>query len=163
MTKAVQKYDEGSVFAVPVGYDIFALGIITRRKPRSPICFGYFFGPPHRGQPTMADVPALSPETAVHRCRFGHLGLRDGDWPVIGRLLPWNRDQWPFPLFYTQGGPGEPTFVVKYHDDNPAKSEAVYRAKAPPEGAIRNSLSGDKAVEIVLRKIFGIPKPDKIH
>ena len=158
--KAKQKFGESTVFGVPLGNGLYAIGLIARNKPRNPIMFGYFFGPPRKGLPTMSELPTLRAADAVDKCRFGYLGLRDGDWPVIGQLVPWNRDDWPMPPFVT-GYDNGPKQLTRYSEDNPNKTVSVEQITTAPPGAIEDSLSGSGAVEIGLRMMFNLPQKNQ--
>lgn len=158
MVKPVQRYPEGTIFAVPLGHDLFAVGLVSRRKGRSPICFGYFFGPPHVGLPRVEDLPKLKPDNAIYKFRFGHLGLATGRWPVIGTIVPWNRGEWPLPQFYLHEPLKGRTWIVRYSEDNPAEFISQSDVDEVPDGAIEGGLDGAGAVEVGLRQILGLSK-----
>ena len=79
------RYQEGDWFAVPLGCGGYAVGIIARRG-RAASCSGSFFGPRHRDIPSLTQLEALRPDGAILVGKFGHLGLKDGTWPILGRL-----------------------------------------------------------------------------
>jgi len=152
--KAKQQYRESTLFGVPLGANSYAIGLIARRKPRSPIIFGYFFSPVGSGIPERFDMSSLSAETAILKCRFGDLGLLRGEWPVISQLLPWERSDWPMPKFYREEPLSGRLYAVTYDDSNPARTISDQAVDALPPGAINDSLFGYKAVEITLRLIL---------
>ena len=58
---------------------------------------GYFFGPI---LPSLPTTPIeLRAGDAGYVTLFGHLGLLDGTWAVIGPLPRFDREQWPVPAF----------------------------------------------------------------
>lgn len=160
--KAAQKYPESTVFAVPLEGGGYALGLVARRAPRGRILFGYFFGPRLSSVPKLNEVPHLNQFHAIDKCQFGDLGLFEGSWPVIGQLKPWNREDWPMPLFYRDEyaylPPPDPSmtrlFLIKRSDDDPAKVEWERRVPALPPNCIGDYLDGAGAVQIGLRMLL---------
>lgn len=160
--KAAQRYPESTIFAVPLGDGTYALGLVARRAPRGRILFGYFFGPKLKDIPKLSELPRLSTDMAIDKCQFGDLGLFDGSWPVIGQLRPWNREDWPLPLFYRDEykylPPPDPDakriFLIKYSDDDPAKLLWERRVPEIPPDALSDGLSGSGFVESYLRDVL---------
>ena len=144
---------EGDVFAVPLREGGYAVGVVAR-KDTGGILFGYFFGPRRESVPTLEDVQGLSPNEAVLVEIFGHLGLRDRTWPILGAMKPWNREAWPIPEFCrTQSLTGR-TWRVTYGDDlaTPVREE---RCTAEVASTLRpDRLAGAGAVEIGLTKLL---------
>ena len=89
------KFGPGDWFAVPLPDGTWAVGRIARRG--GPILFGYFFGPRRRQVPTLTEVASLRPEDAAYVTRFGYLGLREGEWPILG-AEDFDRSAWPMPM-----------------------------------------------------------------
>jgi len=58
------------------------LGLVARCK--SPTIIGYFFGPRFAEPPTMADTVGLRREDSLIGADVGDLGLRTGEWHVVG-------------------------------------------------------------------------------
>ncbi len=114
--KAIKRrpcYGEGDWFAIPLRDDMgYATGLIARGK-KGKILFGYFFGPARGAVPTIEQVMDYRPDDAVLLAMFGDLGLYEGEWPIIGRIEPWDRAAWPLPAF------------VRVDSINPAHSEMV--------------------------------------
>src|ERR1700729_2790067 len=92
------KYREGDWFAVPLLDGGFGVGVIARANPKAAL-LGYFFGPVRSAVPTLNDVADLKPADAVLIRKFGHLGIVQGRWPLIGRIDGWDRREWPTPVF----------------------------------------------------------------
>jgi hypothetical protein len=63
------------------------------------VLFGYFFGPRYAEVPKLSDLPTFTPKDAILLCRFGDLGLINGEWPVLGQLTNWSRTTWTMPPF----------------------------------------------------------------
>ncbi len=82
--------------------------------------FGYFFGPRFRDVPTLKDAASLRPTDAIQRLQFGDLDLLNGDWPVLGSLSGWDRQQWPMPNFaHRDALSGRP--YIRTFDENSMK------------------------------------------
>ena len=90
------RYQEGDWFAVPLVSNGFALGVVARSKHprRRSIALGYFFGPELQEIPTLTIAQTLAPGDAILVCRFANDVIRDGAWPIIGRLSSWDRAAW---------------------------------------------------------------------
>ena len=141
-------YAEGSVFAVPLRDEGYARGVVARSDPKGEILFGYFFGP-RILQISEASVNELQPSDAIVRLRFGALGLRNGEWPVLGLIPDWNRLSWPISDFVRRDPMGRRrTRLVRYLDD-PSQAVAEYAVEDDPR-LPADSLSGYGAVEIKL-------------
>lgn len=150
-------YHEGDWFVLPLRREgRFAIGRIARSSSRGKILFGYFFGPARPEMPTLADAQQLSHAEVVMKCRFGDLGLINGEWKVLGQMGDWEREFWPMPPFVRVDHLNEERAVlVTYSDVDPAK--VVSETSCDPKLASkypRDALAGYGAVEIRLTKIL---------
>jgi hypothetical protein len=82
------------------------------------------------------------------------LYLRDGNWPIIGRLQNWVRDEWPLPVFY-RDDLLRGTVLVQY-DDNLEEIEEVPYTGGDVKLVDKQRFSGSEAVKIRPRQFFGI-------
>ncbi len=114
------KYREGDWFAVPLQDAGFAVGLIARANPGG-VLLGYFFGPRRSGVPALGEVTGLRPGDAVLVRKFGHLGIAQGKWPLLGRADDWDRREWPTPAFVRYEELTGRSFRVIYDDDDPNK------------------------------------------
>ena len=117
---------EGDCFCIPVPDGARAVGVIARlQRPSNPrSILAYFFGPygDHDVAPSKVEMPTnLSAADAILVRRVGYSSLRDGFWPVIGRLEPWSREAWPMPQFVRTDPETGRTYKVTYADDDPGK------------------------------------------
>ena len=71
--------------------------------------------------PTLDDVRDLRSGEAVLVGKFGHLGLTQGTWPILGRLADWDRSTWPTPVFVRYEELTGRSFKVIYDEDDPAR------------------------------------------
>jgi hypothetical protein len=93
---------------------------------------------------------------AVLVAKFGHLGLKGGTWPVIGRLDEWDRGDWPTPVFVRFEELTGRTYRVFYDDANPNR----VLGEEPTERSDLERLPGDGlygagAVERKLTTLLG--------
>ena len=146
------KYQEGDWFAVPLGAGGYAVGIIARGS-RGGVLFGYFFGPRHSDIPSLAEVEELRPHDAILVGTFGHLGLKHGTWPMLGRLEQWDRSAWPMPPLLRYEELTGRSFRAFYDDTDPNRllREERIPAEAAEQGP-KEGLMGDAFVELVLTK-----------
>ena len=144
---------EGDLFAVPLCEGGYAVGVVAR-KGQGGVLLGYFFGPRRQKVPTLDEIQGLAPKDAILVEQFGHLGLRDRTWPILGAMKPWNRDAWPIPdLCRTESLTGR-TWRVTYGEDlaTPLRKERCTAEVAAT--LLPDSLAGAGAVEIGLTKLL---------
>lgn len=147
------KYAEGDWFAVPLRDHGFALGLVARANPAG-VLVGYFFGPRHESVPDLDAAARLHPLDAVLVTKFGHLGLRSGKWPILGRQ-DWRRSDWPMPHFGRYEELTGRSWEVVYDDNDPNKlvTETLIaddvRVRLPDDGG-----AGAGWVEIRLTKLL---------
>ncbi|WP_198152979.1 Imm26 family immunity protein [Pseudofrankia sp. DC12] len=140
-------YREGDWFAVPLREGGYAIGIVARAN-RDGVLLGYFFGPRRDAVPTLADVQGLLPGDAALVGKFGHLGLKQGKWLVLGRLDGWHRDLWPMPALVRYEELSGRSFKVFYDDDDPnrlIREEEILPGAAeqgPKDGLMGGNWSG---------------------
>ena len=87
----------------------------------------------------LSDVELLRPENAIHVQRFGHLGLQQGTWPLLGRLAGWDRSASPMPTFVRYEELSGRSFRVTYDSDDPNRlvreiEGRAWATRARPEG-----------------------------
>jgi|MudIll2142460700_1097286.scaffolds.fasta_scaffold390567_1 hypothetical protein len=142
---------EGSVFLVPLSNGQYAIGVLVRANGEGG-AYGLFFGPPTDG-PQHLDVQALTPETALLRCKFGDFGLVRGRWRVIGRIDRWEQTRWPLPLF--SRGHDDPSlrFVSEYNDALQLRSEKILQA-ADAQNLPEDAQFGSGVVETKLSRLL---------
>lgn len=91
------KYSEGDVFAIPLADEFgggYAVGVLTRSNSKYSIGQAFFFGPRRTEIPALEDVLPFERSQAVLRRDIGCDAIRRGDWPIIGRIEPWIREDW---------------------------------------------------------------------
>lgn len=152
---AISNYREGDWFAVPLREGGFAVGIVARANPKAAL-LGYFFGPRRAELPSMNDLADVKPADAVLVGMFGHLGLTQGKWPIIGHAEGWDRTAWPMPVLVRYEELTGRSFRVFYDDDDPGK---LVREEPIPPGAAeqghKDGLMGAGFVEKTLTTLVG--------
>lgn len=146
-----QRYEEGDVFCFPIPCGRFALGVVARKAKGSPILLGYFFGRCLPACPVQADVATLTASDAIKIARFGDLGLRNGEWRVVGHIDDWDRELWPFPKFIRRDLLSNYAALVTYSDDDPSRITDEQRCLADDSAVHRyppNLMHGYGAIEI---------------
>ncbi|WP_323101790.1 Imm26 family immunity protein [Intrasporangium sp. YIM S08009] len=142
------------MFTVPLRTDGLAIGVVGRASTSS-ILFGFFFGPRRNETPPLDSLGELTPAGAALIGRFGHLGLRDGRWPVLGTLPDWDRSRWAMPTFARREPITGATFSTRYDDQDPARLVGEERVReelvacSPDDG-----LMGAGFVEIRLTRLL---------
>lgn len=145
---------EGDWFAVPLRDGGFAVGVLARAS-RVGVLFGYLFGPRFEQVPRLEVVGTISPHDAVLVGKFGHLGLRNGTWPHMGRLPHWNRVEWPMPPLIRYEELSGRSFKVYYDDNDP--NRLLREDQIPPgvaEQAPKDGLMGAGFVETRLTSLL---------
>ena len=148
------KYREGDWFAVPLRDGGFGIGVVARASPTG-VLLGYFFGPQHSEVPSLQDVVGLRSGDAVLVRKFGHLGIVQGNWPLLGRLDDWDRRDWPMPVFVRYEELTGRSFRVFYDDDDPnrlLREEQV--APGASEQAPKDGLMGAGFAEGALTRLL---------
>ncbi|MBO0822458.1 MAG: hypothetical protein J2P27_01210 [Actinobacteria bacterium] len=147
-------YREGDWFAVPLRGVGFGVGLVARANPGG-VLLGYFFGPLRFEVPRLEDVADLKPGNAVLIRKFGHLGIVQGKWPLLGRLDGWDRRDWPTPVFVRYEELTGLSFRVFYDDDDPnrvLREEQV--APGSAEQAPKDGLMGAGFAEGALTRLL---------
>lgn len=107
-------YGEGDWFAVPLAGGDFAAAL--------------------------ADVADLRPRDAVLVGICGHLALRSGEWPIVGRAASWDRDTWAMPVFVRTEEVSGRSFRVFYDPDDPSRH--LRDERIPPSTAVQGPGDG---------------------
>jgi hypothetical protein len=147
-------YREGSCFAVPLRKGGYGLGIVARLAPRGKIVLAYFFGPRLETLPSSSDVPELKADEAIKCLRVGDLGLMNGEWPVLGDLPHWRREDWPTPGFVRRDDLSKRTWLVHYKDADPSAIELEEPVPYEMSDLETSGLYGYGAVEVLLTKLL---------
>jgi len=145
-------YGEGDIFCVALRTSGACLGVIARLSKDRKIVLGYFFGEKVPACPDARTVPQLQPQNALTITMFGALSLKDGSWPIIGRMPNWDRQNWPMPKFIRRNSLIKRAWLVSYSDDDPSWPVAEEPCDFDTDGYGRDSLWGAEFVELFLTR-----------
>ena len=152
---ATVRYRAGDWFAVPLPGGGFAAGVIARANPGG-VLLGYFFGPRRPHVPGLHDLHELTAPQAVLTRKFGHLGLKQGRWPLLGRLDTWDPAAWPMPVFVRYEELTGRSFQVFYDEHDPIR--VIREVQVPPWQAgqgPKDGLMGAGYTENALNQLLG--------
>jgi hypothetical protein len=152
------KVPEGTVIAIPVEPTGWVLGVYARVKKGRGLggAFGYFFGKVFQDVPGAEAIGGLRAEHGILQSKFGDLNLINGRWPIIGRISPWNRDEWPMPDMMLSGVKYGMPFDqrIRYDQDLPRRE---IEREILPLGTLElpdASLPGSDALEFQINEIL---------
>ena len=158
MARQKLSYKEGDWFAVPLGPNEYALGVVARMNGRGGI-LGYFFGPKFEVVPPLETTEGLTVKGAIFVSKFGDLGFLEGTWKVIGRHGVWRREEWPIPAFVrTDVISGKHRKVVYPEDDFSTETQLIPIDPVAAEKLPEDGTFGAGAVELRLTKLLSIEK-----
>lgn len=155
-------YREGDVFALPLRDGGFSVGVVARSPKKGKVLLGYFFREKFSSVPALSNLPILLPENAIKVVKFGDLSLMTGEWPVVGHLENWDRDDWPMPKFIRRDPLGKRARLVSYADDDPNQEIAEEPCSFEATGYEADTLWGAGFAEIMLTKLLGTTPADKM-
>ncbi|MBX3031270.1 MAG: immunity 26/phosphotriesterase HocA family protein [Chloroflexi bacterium] len=110
-----RRYRAGAIVAVPLDDGGYAVCVVARRH--GTVILGYFFGPRYQDVPTIEGLPTLRADDALLAIVVGDFSIRDGEWPIIGRIPGWEPEQWPMPVFRHEDLLTGRIRRVQYEDD----------------------------------------------
>ena len=128
------------------------MGVAARISGNGKV-LGYFFGPRRKTAPSIEKVCQFRPGSEALTCKFGDLGLIDGEWAIIGHDPNWSRDEWPLPAFYRVDEDARKAWKVTYSDTLELVKDVRVKFEEA-EGKLRDFLAGSGAVEIRLTKLM---------
>ena len=156
MPKKKLNYTEGTCFLVPLRKGGYARGVVARMNGKGKV-FGYFWGPKFdKAEDGVVDV-TLTAQSAIFVGKFGDLGFLKEEWPIIGKIEPWIRTDWPLPPLLRTDERAQIGFISYYDDNNLRclREEKVKLGEVDASKFPEDSLLGYGAVEIHLAKLLG--------
>jgi hypothetical protein len=118
--------------------------------------FGYFFAPPFDHVPTSEELGDRRAEGSFTQMQFSHLGLRDGEWPVLGQAGEWDRSAWPLLEFERRLewlGQEDRLYVVRRDEEKLNEMVSERRVDLSEAGKRpRDALAGAGAAVVRLRQ-----------
>lgn len=155
MTRLKINYEEGTLFAVPLNQGGYGVGAVARMAPRGVAVLGYFFSNRFPDVPVLNELPAFEASDSVTAQKFGDLGLLNGEWPIIGKMPDWDRNDWKMPAFYRQEPIDGLFFRVEYPDDDPLGIPTERRVSGDEiEGLDKDGSHGYKSMSALLSRLI---------
>lgn len=157
MKTGKSEYEEGTWFLVPINRSGFIAGVVARMSESSEeVLLGYFFQKFYTQYPDLDELCMLRPSDACETIRFGGMGLRNGEWPIIGKCLGWSSKDWTMPKFIRIDPLSGRRYEVSYNPDDPAKESGVRELYGSECTDLkRDRFSGHLAVERYMAHILG--------
>ena len=156
MAERKLNYAEGTSFLIPLRKGGYARGVVARMNGKG-VVFGYFFGPKFENAESGIVDKALTAQNAIFIGKFGDLGFLKGEWPIIGKIEPWVRADWPLPPLLRTDERAQIGFI-SYYDDNSLRclrEEKIKLGDVDIHKFPEDSLLGYGAAEIHLTKLLG--------
>jgi hypothetical protein len=131
-----------------MGNGEFVLGVIARKA--GPILLVYFWGDRWPRVPQLEEIGLLLPERAAKVLRVGDLGLRLGEWAVVGSVPSFDSSQWPIPDFVRRDPLRPRAWKISYAQD---LSSVIHMESVGLDSMLEgDGLCGHKAAEYVVRQ-----------
>lgn len=154
MPKRRLPYREGDCFVVPLRDGRKAVGVVARMNGKGG-AIGYFFGPAYAQIPATDVLARLAPKDAVLVANFGDLGLLRGQWKVVGWIEPWQREDWPLPVFVRRDAvTGTPRKAVYREPNLNIEVELLPCSEEEAKRLPKDGIMGSGFVEIRLTKLL---------
>lgn len=155
------KYEEGTWFLVPLYGCVFSAGVVARVSMSSKgVLLGYFFQNVYMRPPGLDELCDLSPEEACEALIFGDMGLKKGEWPILGRCDAWSSEDWHMPKFMRAEPISGRRYEVFYDTNDPAKRLGERELKYGEYVNLKNdSLFGHIAVQRYISHVLGYAVP----
>jgi len=113
VTNKKLKIEEGMLFCVPLRTKGYGVGLIARRNKN--VLLGYFWNRIYLKVPSKVDLRDYLKENVVLVRQFGILGLKNGEWSIIGALPDFNPKLWEVPKFLRKTSENE-KYIITYDE-----------------------------------------------
>jgi hypothetical protein len=147
-------YTEGTLFVVPLRKGGFATGLVARTTNKGRVVLAYLYGPKLTERPSIEKLEPLTPRQALRVLRIGDLSLINGDWPILGQLNHWDRNEWPIPNYVRRDDLSKKAWKVFYSDINPNQLLREEPWSYDDYSLQSDSVYGSGAVELVMTKLL---------
>ncbi len=151
--KKVLNYSEGTIFALKLRTDGFAVGIVTRiAKRKNGIIMAYFSDKKFPVMPSLTEIENLT--EFPFKWRLGDLFLINNTWFILGQKQNFKSEDWPIPKFIRR----DPlvsgrAWEVTYREDDIATVQSETPTDSSREDLDESCLMGAGSVEIGLSKL----------
>lgn len=110
---------EGSCIAIPLVNGRFAR-VVVARVSSTRYLVSYCFAPSFPNVPPLYLYECLEPKDVLCAWKISSVGVADGDWPVLGILPRWRREDWPVPRFAFTDPLSGARYLRTYDDRDPS-------------------------------------------
>ena len=145
-------YSEGTIFALKLRTEGFAIGIVTKiSKSRNGIIVAWFSDKRFKEIPDLAEIELIVNFT--FKWRIGDLSLIDNTWFILGKKQNFKSEDWPVPAFINKDPISNKAWEVKYKENDIETIQSETLTDFSREDLDRDSLLGAGAVELRLDKL----------
>lgn len=151
MKKSIN-YSEGTIFALKLRKEGFAIGIVTRvSKSENGIIMAWFSDKRFNEIPGLARIESIA--DFPFKWRIGDLSLIDNTWSVLGQKQNFKSEDWPIPTFIRKDPFSNKAWEVKYRENDIETIQSETPTDFSREDLERDSLMGAGSVELKLDKL----------
>lgn len=145
-------YAEGDIYIINISETVKVIGVIARERQGAVL--GYFFK--NRDFAQVSDLGGLLlPVDACFVRRFGDLSMIQKQWPIVGKVYPWIREEWSPPVFCDAvDGDASLKKLTIIDDDDPSIITDI-RYTSDDIAGWGAGFSGSGALLVHLARIFG--------
>jgi hypothetical protein len=150
-----KRCDVGAIVSIPLRSGGFARAVIARADGEGRM-FAYFFGPKRSTVNELVSLPLPTAQNAILSGKCGDLALVNGKWSIIGRIEPWEPNDWPLPKFVSDANDPESITITEFDDETlDAKSvRTVSRNSIDWQALPIDMMMGSGSVEIKLTRLL---------
>ncbi len=157
-----KKYQNGTVFAVPLSGGGYAAGVVTHLDGSGAIV-AYFLADKFSQLPSLKAVNAFRVGSALTVRRLADVGIVAGKWSILGQYAGWCQADWPLPSF---GRPDalddELRWIVEYVENDLITPRCEVHtssadARALPQQGYLNAAATERLLSHLLSGIPSIP------
>lgn len=129
-----KNYRDGDWFLAPIEPGRYVAGRVARSTGHGVVA--YFFAPPVDEPPALDDLDRLTPDDAYTYLNFSDVGLRSGEWPILGASHHFEPAEWPLAPFenYVESGGRAWLEIIEYDPRNLDREASVTRGDARQRG-----------------------------
>ncbi len=101
----------------------------------------------------------LKPDDAILVGQFGDIGLKNGEWKLVGSIEHWSQDEWPMPAFSSPADDDSMVTITDYDDDtlNTKSVRTVPQSEETAKLPV-DRVMGYGSVEIRLTRLLEVPQ-----
>jgi hypothetical protein len=144
----------GDVSAIPLPHGGFAAAVVCAINRRRELAVLRVYGPRAPAVDALPQPGALAPADAIAVRRASSLRMDSGDWPVIGRIEPFNLNQWRAVAFLRPEPGRRNLVVVEYDPKDPVRVVRERAATAADSGLPSDGAAGWRSLQYELDELL---------